>query len=302
MDADTSDDTLNLTLNSNFWNWTGDEAKPRTITVVASDVENLNVVSTATDTFEGEAPETPDFVINTLVLTDTALKAVTITGDQQLVLDAAGMTVLTTVNAGDFDAGLTIDVSDSTKATTITVGDGDNTITGSATMVNTITTGAGFDTILAGAGNDVISTGNGGSEITAGAGQDTITLGSGTEDEDIDTIFFTSVEDSQGVTVDVINGFQVNDVLDFSMDFGGSLPEDSDDMYVGEAEGYGAVLTALTGLGEASAVLDSLNSTLYVDVNGDGVLDNNDMVIQLTGVTSLDGADNFLWTDTYVAI
>jgi hypothetical protein len=34
---------------------------------------------------------------------------------------------------------------------------------------------------------------------------------------------------------------------------------------------------------------------LYVDIDGNGALDNADMAIQLTGVTALDGATNFVW-------
>ena len=61
-------------------------------------------------------------------------------------------------------------------------------------------------------------------------------------------------------------------------------------IYVGGANGYGAVLTSLTGVAY-QGVLDTSTSTLYIDVDGNATLDNADIVIQLTGVTALAQAD-----------
>lgn len=269
--------------------------------LTVANVETISIVSSAS------AADATTPGANTVDLIAAAATKLNISGATELVFGAtANLAKVATVAAADFDAGLTIDLTSSTVATTVTVGDGDNTITGSATKANTITTGAGFDTIVGGAGNDVISTGNGGSEITGGAGKDTITLGSGAAAEDVDTIIFTAVTDSQGVTVDVINGFQanvqattdtngddivdetdlINDVLDLSGVVIGTAT------YAGEANGYGAVLTSLTGDGvNSQAVLDTSTSTLYIDVDGSGTLDSFDMAIQLTGVTDLSAAN-----------
>lgn len=288
--AATGSQTLNLTVNG------ADGITLNDLTV--ADVETINVVSSAS------APDATTPGANTVDLIAAAATTLSISGATELVFGAtADFTKVATVAAGDFDAGLTIDLTSSTVATTLTVGDGDNTITGSA-QVDTITTGAGYDIIVAGAGNDVISTGNGGSEITGGAGKDTITLGSGITEDDIDTIIYTAVGDSQGVTVDVINGFQANVLSSDDIDDDGELNDYIDDVidlsavvigtatYAGEANGYGAVLTSLTGdLTNSQAVLDTSTSTLYVDVNADGILDSNDMAIQLTGVTDLSAAN-----------
>lgn len=287
--------------------------------LTVADVETINIVSSASD---------PDAITpgaNTVDLIAAAATTLNISGATELVFGAtADFANVATVAAGAFDAGLTIDLTSSTVATTVTVGDGDNTITGNddkantitagsgdntitgGSAIDTITTGAGYDTIVADAGNDVISTGNGGSQITGGAGKDTITLGSGAEAEDIDTLIFADESDSQGTTVDVINGFQVavqattdtnaddivdatdiiNDVLDLSFVVMGAAT------YAGEANGYGAVLTSLTGdVANSQAVLDTSTSTLYVDIDANGVLDSSDMAIQLTGVTDLSTAN-----------
>jgi len=256
-----------------------------------SDVETIDLVSTGSD-IDAEEPGT-----NNLALTADEAVTLNITGDLALDLTGSSFTALETVAAADFDAGLTIDVSSSGEAVSITTGDGDDVIIGSAQ-------------------NDTIVVGNGANEVTGGAGKDTITLGSGVTAGDEDTINFTAVTDSQGVTVDVINGFQsgvqstddinedgevtsadvINDVLSFTLNFG---EEPTLTGYLGEAEGYGAVLTSLIS-GEVTAVLDSTTNILYVDVDGSATLDNNDMAIKLTGVTSLDAEANFNWINTYV--
>jgi len=151
--------------------------------------------------------------------------------------------------------------------------------------------------------------GNGGNTVVGGQGLDTITLGSGVTENDFDAIGYNAMYESQGVTVDVIKGFQVN--VQSTDDINGDTVVDGDDLindvidlsavvmgnavYSGEASGYGAVLTSLIGdATNSQAVLDVSTSTLYVDVNADAILDNNDMAITLTGVTDLSDA-NFVF-------
>ena len=78
----------------------------------------------------------------------------------------------------------------------------------------------------------------------------------------------------------------INDLIDLSAITAGV------GSYLGEAGGYGQVLTSLTASGDAEAVLDTSTSTLYIDVDGSGTLDNVDMAIELTGITDL-SLDNF---------
>lgn len=243
--------------------------------IEAANVETVNVESTTT-------AANPTTVTNTVGLTIAAAETLNVTGDAALVLDLV-ITSLETVAAADFDAGLTVDLTGNANDVTVTVGDGDNDVTGS-NGDDTITTGNGDDTIDGGAGNDTIVAGNGANNITGGAGADTMTGGT-----DVDTYVFAAVTDSQGVTVDTITNFDAEeDVLDFSAITNGT------GLYLGEANGYGAVLTSLSVSGSAQAVLDTSTNTLYIDIDGSGTLDNADMAIQLTGVTDLDNA-NFVW-------
>jgi Ca2+-binding RTX toxin-like protein len=164
---------------------------------------------------------------------------------------------------GDAAHGGNITITTNAHAdTSLTGGAGNDTLTGSddAAHVDTINGGAGADTITGHLGADV---------LTGGAGAD--------------HFVYTQVADSQGTTVDTITDFvSGEDTIDLSAVTGGAAPS-----YLGEANGYGAVLTSLSNDGSTHAVLDTSTSTLYVDVNGDGVLDNHDMAINLTGVTHL---------------
>lgn len=274
-DAGADDNSLNLTVNG------ADGISLALLTV--ADVETINLVSSASD-----ADDTTPGSNDVALLADETV-TLNISGATELDLTGSSFAILETVNAAAFDAGLTIDVSSSGEAVTITVGDGADVVIGSDQ-------------------DDVISVGNGGNTVTGGLGADEITLANGVTEDDVDAIAFGAVAESQGVTVDVITGFQVavestddidgngtvdaddviNDVLDLSaIVFGGAAS------YKGEAAGYGAVLTSLA-IGSSFAVLDSTTSTLYIDVDASGTLDNLDMAIQLTGVTDL-SADNFVF-------
>lgn len=292
------------------------------VALTVADVETLNISSTSADDATEllvDAPTEND--TNTVDLVAATATTLNITGDTALVFADShlDLTAVETVNAASFDAGLTISVATSAEDVTITTGAGDDVVTGNAqddTISvgdgdntvdagdgdNVVTSGAGSDMITTGTGDDSISVGDGGSHITAGAGLDTIALGSAATMDDVDTLYFAAVTDSQGVTVDVITGFQVdvqttddvnddgvvdsddgvvNDVLDFS-----AIVPSATASYAGEADGYGAVLTSLTA-GESVAVLDSASSILYYDVDADGSLTDADMAVQLTGVTGL---------------
>ena len=302
---------------------------------------------------------------NYLALDAANTTTLNITGNAALDLESSTLTAVKTVKAADFDAGLYLDLSAHMVAATMTVGDGSNyiatgsgadTITlgnGSNTVssglgADTLTLGNGFNEILSGAGKDIITVGNGststafaagfdaegvavtalnkiiaiGNVIEGGAGKDTITLGAGA----VDTLVYNLVLDSNGVNVDVVNGFQArfladqiertvmvdgvdtdvlvnvfaNDIIDLSgiSTFGRSDVDENPNTpdvyfarsYVGEADGYGAVLTSLTA-GYVNAVLDSTTSIVYVDVDGSGTLDSKDLSIKLVGVTDLEAAN-----------
>ena len=112
-----------------------------------------------------------------------------LTGQSYIVAtDEAGVVTLTvSMAAGEAISdlsGLVFDTA-SFQATDIVVVNNavitNQTITGSTTLINQITTGAGNDTITGGAAADVIAAGNGTNSVTAGGGNDTITTGTGAD-------------------------------------------------------------------------------------------------------------------------
>lgn len=202
---------------------------------------------------------------------------VNISGDASAVIDTP-LTSVKTVDASASTGNVTVDVTGNANDVTMTGGAGVNTFTG----------GAGKDTIDGGEGNDVLDGGAGADVLIGGAGDDNLSGGAGadmlTGGEGADTFTFAVATDSNGVNVDTIADFMIGtDKLAITTAHGNGK-------YVGEANGYGAVLTAFTGATD-EAVLDTSTNTLYVDVNGDQALDAADMAIDLTGVTDLSASD-----------
>jgi hypothetical protein len=235
-------------------------------------VETLNIGTDSKckdfDMWDGDLTDgiDPSFIMSTIALDVDALETLNITGLTDL--DLSGMTDATqlsveTVDGSAYDNDLILDLSLNLDGVTVTLGDGDNDI-------------------IAGDGDDIITVGDGDNVITGGDGGDAMTVGAGSN-----TFLYTAVTQSQGVDVDVITGFDADDVLDFSAIGPG--------VYTGEAAGYGAVLTGLDTAGvEARAILDTDTGIVYWDVDASGTLDDADMAIKLSGVTDLSDT-NFLF-------
>jgi hypothetical protein len=166
---------------------------------------------------------------------------------------------------------------------TIDLGDGNDTLNlngGSFGLtvanVENINGSANFDTITI--GNAV----TGSATVTAGVGADAITASAGQ-----DNFRFTSVADS------TING-QADTVVNFdaSQDkfiFAGITVTGGQIDYVGAG--------AFEGGNHASAVLQNIgpgNDVLNIDINGDGVMDSADMVVNLTNLNGTLHSSNFL--------
>jgi Ca2+-binding RTX toxin-like protein len=134
------------------------------------------------------------------------------------------------------------------------------------------------DAIIGGAGDDEIAGRKGGDILTGGAGDD--------------VFVYRSVQESFGAHIDTITDFTSgDDALDFSfITFWTGIE------YLGEVTSLAAANTALEefggfGVPPIGAVFDTSESQLYVDVNDNGVIDGGDMIIALTGVTTLDQND-----------
>lgn len=142
------------------------EAAPTGIdvgTVVVDNVEALTVASSGTG-----------FVANTLTLTDSKLKTLTITGDKALKVDFAG------VNGTNGATGGAVSLIDGSAATGKLNINTTNVTADSAAAGLTVKGGSAADTITlaqkatvdAGAGNDTITTAATGGTLTGGAGND----------------------------------------------------------------------------------------------------------------------------------
>ncbi len=243
------------------------------------------VAITTTDT-----NETPHQ--DALTLATANATSITVAGNAGLNLIGTGVnTKVTSFDASGVTAtgaaggvAFTSENATTTDSVTITGGSGDDVLYGNAAR-DTISGGVGDDYLSGGNNADTLDGGAGADQLEGGLGADTQTGGDGD-----DMFWFFAVNESQGTTKDTITDFvSETDMLNFNPITGGA------GSYLGEANGYGAVLTSLTGGGVAEAVLDTSTSTLYLDANGDAILDANDMAIDLTGVTQMNAATDFIW-------
>ena len=205
----------------------------------------------------------------------------------------------------------TIDASGvSTSVTTaasinINGNDGDDTLTHNA-YSGTINAGGGNDTIygLAGAdtidgndGNDTIDGGADADNITGGAGADTMTGGAG-----VDTFVFADGDNDVGIDVandamDTITDFVTGtDKIDVSGITSGSMAgNDANDVDGSGANDVAEVLELANDTLNASGVTEDIilvtdamgsgDTYVYINVDNNGVLDDNDLLIILEDAT-----------------
>lgn len=160
--------------------------------IAIANVETLTVNSTRTTTGTS--------TLNTIDITNAALKTLTVTG--------AVASNVTLVDAAEVQ---TIDASAATGALTVDAAIGTLAITATGTAAaDNITTGGGADVINTGIGNDTISSGGGADSIVAGFGDDQINAGAGADTIDAgagnDTILTSS-------GADVVDGGAGTDTL-----------------------------------------------------------------------------------------
>ena len=160
-----------------------------------------------------------------------------------------------------------------------------------------VTGNAGADIINGGAGNDIISGGDGIDTIDGEGGADTITLGAGN-----DIVEYDAAADSTGSLKDNITDFTqstINAVTTDTVTKGdsininfGTLADNailtlSDKGDVANAGLAGAAIDGVMG----SFVFAVDSSTIYLDLNGDGLLNASDLQITTDGLTTFHSND-----------
>ncbi|BBP45095.1 hypothetical protein THMIRHAS_04680 [Thiosulfatimonas sediminis] len=163
----------------------------------------------------------------------------------------------------------------------------------SGANIITINTGAGDDMIFGSANNDIINAGGnqtgGVNTIYGGAGADQIDASEGDND-----ITYGYVADSNGTRteIDTVTGFVSGSdriVLDTDMLAGNVLVAGSSMNAANFADAQSAVNNVPAG--EIAYVFQTDDQILWVDINRDGTLNNDDLRINLDGVSAIEAGD-----------
>ena len=245
------------------------------VDVTVANVETINV------TTEDTAP-TVGNIAHTLDLDAQAATKIVVTGNAgaNFLTTSTFSTNLTSFDASAVTAGAVTYTSDALeKASTVKGGAGNDVINMAAATAavvlsgnagnDTLTGGEVADTINGGEGNDIIYGSEGADKLTGGAGADVFAV-------------LTAIH-SNGVNVD-----NITDFLSGTDKIG--IQSNKAITYLGEASSYGTVLTAFNGTTAPEAVLDTSTKTLYIDVDGNKILNNLDIAIDLN-VISLSQSD-----------
>ena len=236
------------------------------VSVIAANVETINVKTEDTDT------TVVGNVAHSSKITATSATNVGVSGNAGAdFTGSAFSTDLTSFDASAVTAGAVTYTSGAlVKASTVKGGAGNDVINMAAALAAvTLSGNAGNDTLTGGQAADTIKGGEGNDIIDGGAGADILTGGAGA-----DIFKYATATDSNGVNTDTITDFvSGTDKLEITH---GSLAV----TYAGEVNGYGTALTTLSA-GKVTAVLDTSNNTLYVDLNNDGALTIADLAIKL---------------------
>jgi hypothetical protein len=296
-DATGTADVLNLIVNTDVVDNNDGTADSTAgdLNVAAAAVETINVNSTFTRTTAGTSK---DFATNTVVIADTALVNLKVTGDAATVFAAnVGMTKLVSIDASAATGTQSIDAS-------LIVGGGkDLTIKGAAAAANTIvgadlndtiTGGSKGDTITGGIGGDTLK-GNGGNDIFVYTAAAQSTIAAGNADTISDFVANTYGQGTNGAATSagatMTLGSRTGDVLTITNN-AANLNTVTVGVYTNAADAttFLATQSATEGAAGSQTVHAALNSTtgdLYIDIDGNGT---TDLYIHLTGVTTLTAA------------
>lgn len=222
---------------------------------------------------------------NTLTLGNGANNVVTGSGNDTLTLGDGANTVVTDSGTDSVTAGKGNNViSTGADNDSVTATDGNNRVDlGSGN--DTLVAGNGNNTVVAGAGNDNITLGNGNNSVTGGLGVDQVTLGSGAN-----TVRFVQVADSSGLAGrDTVVGFDSNDLVQIETNVLSSGVSALNWAGVAsDSQAAGLAINKSAKDGVADIVYDASTGRLLVDINDDGQLDAQDLVIDFNNA---DGSD-----------
>jgi RTX calcium-binding nonapeptide repeat (4 copies) len=209
-----------------------------------------------------------------------------------------GMLVVTGGWGNDYiDAGQMADNVTTNQGNDTVYGNGGNDTIDAGDGNNDVYGGDGNDSITAGTGNDEIYGGNGVDNISAGSGADTVDGGAGGDninmggnDGGADILVYNAQTDSFGGNVDQVSGLFFGDKIDVS---NGALSDIGGQYFKGNAATFGEA----SGLAkENDGIIDVIfqvdDEVLWVDVNDDGTLNQNDLQIHLIGVSLGGGLDD----------
>ena len=266
---------------------------------------DIDIVNNALITAASGATMTFDFSAGTVASVEGSLFNITNATDDSKVnytiIGSSKQDKLTGSGGNDNITGGGVLVGDS-----LTGGSGHDTLTGNA-GVDTLAGGAGNDNIVGnggadvitgGAGNDVINGGDGIDDITGGTGSDAITTGLGN-----DVVKYSAAAQSSGALKDTIADFTqstINAVTTATVTAGDNIEIDfgtiGDSVNTwtladkGDVANAGLAGSAIDGvMGSFVFAVDS--STLYVDFNGDGLLNASDLQITFTGLSTFHSND-----------
>ena len=281
--------------------WTATTATTDSLTVNVGTSSSGAAVTTATINAAGvetvtvnNLAATNDATARAITINNSALKEVTVTaaGTGTVSLTAAS-TALTKVTASGVNGNVTFAAA-STAGTLVTGGAGNDTLSSTAT--------AGADTLNGGDGNDSLSGGGGNDSLVGGAGADTLTGGTGvdvlTGGGGADRFVFASNATTAATPVLVSTLNASDTITDFvsgtdKIQITGTYAPAA---FLGNFTNIQGALAAnnATGVVAKSAAFVTGENALYVFNAKGTTLNVDDIVIKLTGVTSLAAADLLL--------
>lgn len=240
-------------------------------TVAAAGVETI--VLTVTDTKLDDDSDGVDDAVetSTIVLSDAALKAVTVKGNANVDLQLnANVVALTTVDASTLTGKLT-HTTNSTVAETVTGGAGNDLLKAN---------GSAAHKLIGGAGNDTLWTGTGLAQLTGGAGKDVFHV----------AVASTNVNSASSI-MDLGSGDTITFATSATAFKSGAITLDNTAVFQDFANAAIASITANANLawfqfgGNTYIVQEANNGT-----NPDVFVNNEDFIVKIVGLVDLSTA------------